>query len=171
MPYRVLFVDDEPHVTEALKRALRKEPYEVLSASSAREALALMKREPVDVVISDERMPGMPGSEFLAVVFQEYPDTVRIILTGHANLDAAVRAINQGHIYRFLTKPVNDLELSVTIRQAIQYKELASGSRRLLKTARQQHALIEELERANPGITDVDRDEDGAIVLDEEVEV
>jgi len=167
MLHRVLLVDDEPHVVEGLKRALRKEPYEIVSANSAEDALDLMKRETFDVVISDELMPGMPGSEFLAVVLQQYPDTVRIILTGHANLETALRAINQGQIYRFLTKPVNGSELTITIRQAIQHKALMSESRRLLRTVRQQHSVLEDLEKENPGITDVYRDETGAIILDE----
>jgi two-component system probable response regulator PhcQ len=168
MTHVVLFVDDEPNVTEALKRALRKEPYTVLSAGSAEEALRILSREPVDVVVTDERMPGMPGSELLAVVCRQYPDTVRIILTGHASLQAALVAINKGEIYRFLTKPINELELTVTIRQAIQHKDLMSESRRLLKTFKQQHALLRELERKNPGITTVVRDASGAIILDEE---
>jgi two-component system probable response regulator PhcQ len=168
MQHKILLVDDEPFVTEGLKRALRKEPYTVLCANSAEQALEIMAREPVDVVISDELMPGMLGSELLAVVYKKHPDTARIILTGHANLEVALRAINKGQIYRFLTKPINELELTVTIRQAIQHKELTSESRRLLKTVRQQHALLEELEKENPGITDVSRDESGAIVLDED---
>jgi two-component system probable response regulator PhcQ len=168
MTHVVLFVDDEPNVTEALKRALRKEPYTVLSAGSAEEALRILSLEPVDVVVTDEQMPGMPGSELLAVVCRQYPDTVRIILTGHASLQAALVAINKGEIYRFLTKPINELELTVTIRQAIQHKDLMSESRRLLKTFKQQHALLRELERKNPGITTVQRDASGAIILDEE---
>jgi two-component system, probable response regulator PhcQ len=112
-------------------------------------------------------MPGMSGSEFLALVYQRYPETVRIILTGHADLELALRAINQGHIYRFLVKPVNDMELKVTIRQAIQHKELIMESRRLLNTVRQQRTLFNELEKENPGITKVKRDELGAVILED----
>jgi len=74
MTRKVLFVDDEPHVTDSLKRSLRKEPYEVLSADSASEALKVLAREPVDVVVSDEKMPGMQGSEFLGRVCKLYPE-------------------------------------------------------------------------------------------------
>lgn len=102
MPYKILLVDDEPHVTEALRRTLHTEPYEILSANSANEALQIPAREPVTVVISDERMPGMRGTEFLARVYRDYPETIRIMLTGHANLELAMRAINEGQIYRFL---------------------------------------------------------------------
>lgn len=168
MSHKILLVDDEPHVTEALKRVLRKEAYEVLTAQSAEEALGILARESVDVVISDEQMPGMCGSEFLALVYRKYPETARIILTGHANLEAALRAINQGQIYRFLTKPINEMELKVAIRQAIQHKELMAESRRLLNTVRQQQALLQELEKESPGITKVQRDAWGAVVLDED---
>jgi len=85
MARKVLFVDDELHVTEGLKRALRKEPYEIMSANSADKALEILARQPVDIVVSDEKMPGMSGSEFLTVVCRKYPDTIRIILTGHAS--------------------------------------------------------------------------------------
>ncbi len=167
MPHKVLFVDDEPHVTEGLKRVLRKEPYDFLSASSAKEALVILKREGVDVVVSDEKMPGMSGAELLTVVRREYPDTIRIILTGHASLDAAIRAINDGGIYRFLTKPCNEADLAVTIRQALQQKDLMAESRQLLKKVRLQSALLQELEKAHPGITHVKRSIQGAVILDD----
>jgi DNA-binding NtrC family response regulator len=166
MPHTLLFVDDEPHVTEALKRALRKEPYKILSAKSADEALGILVHKVVDVVVSDEQMPGMSGSQFLSIVSKKYPDTVRIILTGHASLVAAIRAINEGEIYRFLTKPCNEVDLAVTIRQALQQKELMSVSRRLLKKVRYQSALFRELEKEYPGITTVERDSTGTILVD-----
>jgi len=96
MEHKVLIVDDEPTITDLLKDALANEPYDILSAASAEEALPILDREQVDVVISDEKMPGMSGSEFLAIVRQEYPDTVRMILTGHGSLESAIRAINEG---------------------------------------------------------------------------
>jgi len=167
MAYTILFVDDEPLVTQALKRALHKEPYRVLSANSGAQALEVLARQPVDVVISDEMMPGMLGSEFLAVVCRDFPDTVRIMLTGHASLKTAVRAINDGQIYRFLTKPCDEEELTVTLRQALQQKELMTKSRRLLQAVKHQHAILEDLEKTHPGITSVDRDPSGVIVIEE----
>ncbi|MBI4774205.1 MAG: response regulator [Deltaproteobacteria bacterium] len=168
MSSKVLFVDDEPHVTEALKRALRKEPYEVLSAGSARDALRVLSEQPIDVVVSDERMPGMSGSEFLAQVADAYPDTIRIILTGHATMETAVRAINEGRVYRFMTKPVNEMDLVVTIRRALQHKEVMIKAAKLEKIARQQRTALEDLERRYPGITSIKTDAKGTIVLDDE---
>ncbi len=123
MQPRMLLVDDEPRVTKALTRTLRTEAYTVLTASSADEALQLLVREPVDVIVADERMPDMCGSELLAQVCRTYPNTVRILLTGHANLEAAVRAINEGGIYRFLTKPCREGDLTGAIQQALQQKK------------------------------------------------
>lgn len=167
MPHKVLFVDDQPQVTDGLKRTLRKEPYELLSANSADEALGILAREPIDVVVSDEQMPGMSGSEFLAVVRQRYPDTIRMILTGQASLEATIRAINEGEIYRFFTKPSNGTDLALSIRQALQQKDLMAESRRLLKRFKTQSALLQELEEEHPGITDLETDHDGAIEIDD----
>jgi two-component system probable response regulator PhcQ len=170
MPHKVLFVDDEPHVTDSLRRALRKEPYDVLSAHSADEALRVLARESVDVVVSDEKMPGMPGSEFLAMVCKLYPETIRIILTGQASMEAAIRAINQGEIYRFLTKPCNEADLAFTIRQALQLKDLMVISRRLWEKTKRQSSILQELEREHPGITRVKRDSTGAIIMDDDTD-
>ncbi len=167
MAPRILLVDDEPHVIEALIRTLHKEPYEILSAGSAEEALAILARERVEVVIADEMMPGMLGSELLTLVCRQHPDTIRIILTGHAKLESALRAINEGRIYRYLTKPCNELELRVTLRQALQHRELAVAGRSLLKKVKRQHSILQQLENDHPGITVIHRDATGTILLDD----
>jgi two-component system probable response regulator PhcQ len=133
MRHKVLFVDDEPNVIKALKRDFGREPYDIICADSADEALEALGRESVDVVVSDENMPGMTGSELLAVVHKKYPDTIRIILTGHESLEAALRAINEGQIHRLFTKPWDHADLLITIRQVLQEKDLIEESRRLLK--------------------------------------
>ena len=163
----ILFVDDEPNLTAALKRALRSEPYELLSANSAEEALALLAHRPVDVVVSDERMPGMSGSVFLAGVRTVYPDTIRIILSGQASLEAAVCAINEGQVHRFFLKPCNPADLMVTIQQALAHRKLEQQSRRLLREFQRQASVIAELERVSPGITEIETDEDGAVLVTE----
>ena len=168
MSRKVLFVDDEPHVTQALKRALRKEPYELLSAGSARDALNMLSKETIDVVVSDEQMPGMSGSDFLAQVAEAYPDTIRIILTGHATMETAIRAINEGRVYRFMTKPVNEVDLVVTIRQALQHKEIMIKAVKLEEIAQRRGRALEDLERRYPGITSIKTDAKGTIVLDDD---
>lgn len=163
----VLFVDDEPHILEGLKNRLRKEPYTILTAISGEAGLETLSRNPVDVVVADEQMPGMCGSEFLEVVCREHPETIRITLTGQASLEAAIRAINKGEIYRFLTKPCNAMELAHTIRQALQLKKLTRENARLLAAARQQKAILSALEREHPEITKVNLTEEGEIILNE----
>ena len=165
--YKILFVDDEPNVTAALKRSLRREPYEILRASSAEEAMKIFAGQEIDVVVSDEQMPGVSGSAFLTVVRREYPRTIRMILTGQASLDAAIRAINEGQVYRFFTKPCNEVDLKTTIRQALQQRDLVQQSSRLVQEFQKQSAMLKELERENPGLTQLKTDDTGAILVEE----
>jgi two-component system probable response regulator PhcQ len=167
MPHRVLLVDDEPNVLEALKRALHREPYEVLCATSGPDALMILHSHAVDVVISDQEMPGMRGTEFLSMVRQRFPNTVRFVLTGKATLDVAMKAINDGAVSRFFIKPCNLCDLMTTIRQSLQQRDLMVQALRLLETVRNQAEIIERMERAVPGVTQVKRDADGAVILDD----
>jgi two-component system probable response regulator PhcQ len=164
---RILLVDDEPRVTEALQRALRREAYVLLSASSGEAAQETLQRHPIDVVISDEQMPGMSGSQFLSWVREKYPRTIRMILSGQATLDAAVRAINEGEVYRFFLKPCNPTDLVCTIEQALTQKRLEEESRRLLREYRRQAALLAKLGHPGSDLMQLDTDAQGAIVVSE----
>ncbi len=166
MKHTILIIDDDVAIREMMKESFSKEPYTVLIAGSADEALSILSQEPVDVVISDEKMPGMSGSELLAVVRKKYPDTIRMILTGHANLDTAIRAINEGEIYRFFKKPCNMIDLAITVRQALQHKAVLEESQRLQKVVKQQSTLLDDIEQQYPGISTVKRNEKGAIILE-----
>jgi two-component system, probable response regulator PhcQ len=163
----ILLVDDEPQVTDALKRALRREPYVFLTATSGAEAQQILERQHVDVVVSDEQMPGMSGSEFLSKVRRQFPHTIRIILSGQANLESAVRAINEGEVYRFFLKPCIPADLILTIRQALMHKRLEENSRRLLRKYQRQEALLAKLNHSGPELLRVDTDECGAVLVDE----
>jgi len=163
----VLLVDDEVNVLSALTRALFDEPYEVTCAKSGEEALELIAATPFKLVISDERMIGMQGSELLAILKEKYPDTLRILLTGHATLEAAMKAVNQGEIYRFFTKPWNDTELKFAIRSALERYDLEAENRRLLSTVKNQAMEIKVLEKRYPGISRVKKNEQGSFVLPE----
>ena len=114
----LLLVDDEANILSALTRALRRDGYRILTATCAEEALELLGREEVDVIVSDQRMPGISGTELLSRVKDMHPETVRIVLSGYTDLEAVTEAINQGAIYKFLTKPWNDDELRVQIQDA-----------------------------------------------------
>lgn len=167
MQSHVLFVDDEPSITDALKRALRKEPYTIHTASSAIQALEILSRVPIEVIVSDEKMPGMSGTEFLARVCDDYPDTIRMILTGHGSLDVFTRAVKEGQIYRFFLKPCNEVDLAITIRQALHQRKLMTESRRLMRVLDHQYSMLDELEKKYPGITDVKRNGEGVIIVDD----
>jgi len=167
MNNRILLVDDEANVLSALKRALFDEPLEIKSATSAEDALGIMQEEYFKVVVSDERMIGMQGSDFLAQVRASYPNTIRIMLTGHATLEAAMKAVNEGEIYRFFSKPWNDHDLKFAIRSAIEKFDLEAENRRLLATVKTQAKELKALEKHYPGISDVERDQHGSLVLPE----
>lgn len=167
MESAILLVDDEPHVLSALTRSLYEEPYEVLSELSGEMALATMRKHTVKVVISDEKMARMSGSQFLAQAREEFPHTVRIMLTGHATLEAAMRAVNEGEIYRFFSKPWDDTVIRFAIRSAIEKYDLEEENRRLLATVREQAIEIRTLEKRYPGISQVERDEAGNLLVSE----
>ena len=166
VPRRILVVDDEENVCKALRRTLKRDGYEVTAVTSPALGLEELKKQVYDLVISDHLMPNMTGLEFLKIVHDRHPDAVRMMLTGHADIETAIAAINQGEIYRFLTKPWDDTELKVTLHLAFERLDLERENRKLLATVRRQHDLIKSIEAEYPGITVVRRDADGAIILD-----
>jgi CheY-like chemotaxis protein len=129
----IVCVDDEPRVLDGLKLTLRRR-YEVATATSALDGLALLeKRQGAAVVVSDMRMPGMDGAAFLARVCERWPDSTRILLTGETGRDAAVAAVNEGQIFRFLTKPCVPDKLLAAIEAAVRQHELVTAERVLLQ--------------------------------------
>jgi DNA-binding NtrC family response regulator len=136
MPYTVLLVDDEPNVRSSLRRSLRGEGYEFVEAADPEEAIDRLKEHKVDVVISDLTMPGMGGIEFIKVVRFRWPDCVRLILTGHADLEAAIQAINDGSVHHFLRKPWDTVDVKVMIRLCLRRLEAERESARLLASLR-----------------------------------
>lgn len=116
---KVLLVDDEEPILNSLRRLLRTQPYEVLLATSGAQALEIMARQPIDLVVTDARMPNMDGATLLAHINERYPDTVRILLTGYADLPTIIKAINEGQIDRYLSKPWSDDEMLLTLRQSL----------------------------------------------------
>lgn len=122
----LLLVDDEANVLASLNRALRREGYRILSATSAREALEILATQQIGVILSDQRMPGMTGTEFLSRVKIMYPQVVRIVLSGHTDVSTITDAVNRGAVYKFLTKPWEDTVLRDTLREAFERFEDAS---------------------------------------------
>ena len=144
--HAVLCVDDESHILSSLRRSLRKEPYRLLTAGGGAEGLEILAENPVQVVVSDQRMPRMCGTEFLAQVRQLYPDTVRIVLSGYAEADTIVASINRGEVYRFIAKPWEDEHLRSTILQSLEHHDLVVENRALQEQTRRH---MRELERLN----------------------
>lgn len=168
MENTILIVDDQEAIRDFLEDALKREAFIVLSASSAEKALSILATHPVDVVISDEVMPGMAGSDFLSIVRKKYPDTIRMILTGHARIDSAIKAINEGEVYRFFTKPCNVVDLMVSIKQGLNQKELERENKRLLHLVKQKTAAEESLKQKHPELFEVKRDASGAVIIDDD---
>ncbi len=161
----VMLVDDEANVLSALTRALIDEPFEIITATSSSKALELLEGRTIKAIVSDERMVGMQGSELLAEVRQRSPQTVRILLTGHATLDAAMRAVNDGEIYRFFLKPWDDTQLRFALMSAIEKFDLEAENRRLLATLKSQALEFRILEKRFPGISRVEKNAAGSFVL------
>lgn len=119
----VLLVDDDPNLLRGLGRALRSQPFTLLTCRSAEEALAIVKARRIGVVVSDERMPGRSGTELLAWIAREAPEVVRIVLTGHTTPETTMRAINEGRVFRFFSKPCNPFDLALAIRDGLELHE------------------------------------------------
>lgn len=143
----LLFVDDEESITKSLQRLFRKEGYEIYTASSGQEGLERLKEvgKPFSLIISDQRMPGMNGAEFLENAKKIFPQAIRILLTGYSDMDAIVDAVNKGEIHRYFTKPWNDDDLVLQIRQSLEQYELVVENRRLLALTKKQNTELKEL--------------------------
>lgn len=138
----VLLVDDEPSVLSALRRLFRPEGYQILLAPSGAEGLRLLDQQPVDLVISDMRMPEMDGAQFLEQVRARHPEVVRLLLTGYADIGATIAAINQGEIHRYIAKPWNDQDMLLTVREALRRRALEQENARLLALTQAQNAEL-----------------------------
>ncbi len=141
----VLFVDDEPSILSALRRLVRPQGYRVLLASGGAAGLELLAQEPVDVVVSDMRMPEMDGAVFLEQVRERWPAVGRILLTGYADIQATVAAVNRGQIQRHIAKPWDDRELLMAIDDALSRRRLELENRALLQLTKAQNAELQSL--------------------------
>lgn len=160
MTASVLLVDDEASILSSLRRLLRPSGYTVHVAESGAAGLALLEREPIDLVVSDMRMPEMDGAKFLAQVRQRWPETTRILLTGYADVSATIEAINRGEIYRYISKPWDDNDLLLIVRDALEQKRLQRENARLNALTQQQNVELREL---NAGLEEKVRERTAAL--------
>ncbi len=169
----ILLVDDESNVLRSMSRLLRD--YKVTALTEPKEALKLAHSTKFDLVISDFRMPVMDGVTFLTEFMKIQPESIRMILTGYADLESAQLAINEAGVYRFINKPWNNIDITSAIKSGLDYQKMLLENSRLADQVREQQnqlnekdALLQALEKEEPGITQVNWTEDGAIYINEE---
>ena len=142
---RILCVDDEPNILSSLRRLFRAKGYEVLIANGGEEGLAILEKEKVDLIISDMRMPNMTGAVFLEHVRSRWPDIIRLLLTGYADVQSIIDAINRGEIYRYITKPWDDHDIVLVVKQALERQDLEKEKKRLEELTHQQNLELKDL--------------------------
>lgn len=147
--HSILLVDDEPSILRSLARLLRKTEYIIETAPGGNEALEIIKNteKPFSIIVSDQRMPGMTGAEFLSKSLDYLPHAIRFLLTGYSEIDSIIDAINKGQIHRFIHKPWNDNDLLLTIDQGIKQYELVLENKRLLAVTQKQNAQLFQLSK------------------------
>lgn len=152
--YTVLFVDDEPHIISALVRVFRSAPIKTLTAPNAEAALQIVRAQSIAVVVADNLMPGMTGVELVRKIKDCSPDTIRILLSGHSDLDAVLHALNDGEVFRFLLKPWAENELRATVNLALAHYHLTARNRDLMAQVKTMSSLIERLRISFPDVYD-----------------
>jgi DNA-binding NtrC family response regulator len=162
----VLFVDDEPDQLRAVVRELQDAPFEVLTAATPTEALALLERRRVDVLVADVDMPEMNGLELVRIARRDHPETVRMLLTAHATMERALRAINEGEVLRFFTKPFDGDLFEETVAALLdRIRQLRREGEAASRSARRRD-LYDWLDGRFPGASSVERNTLGEVVID-----
>ncbi|MDP3912645.1 MAG: response regulator [Bacteroidota bacterium] len=160
--HNLLIIDDEVDITKALVRQFRRK-YNVFASTDATDALKIMEREKIQVVLSDQRMPGMTGVDFFAQIKDKYPDALKLILTGYSDIEAVIGAINEGQVFRYVKKPWNPDELESIIREAFEKYELITNNRKLMSSLQEANQNLEakvkartlELEKVNSRLSEL----------------
>ena len=160
--HNLLIIDDEVDITKSLVRQFRRK-YNVIATTDASEALKIMEKEKIQVVLSDQRMPGMTGVDFFAQIKDKYPDALKLILTGYSDIEAVIGAINEGQVFRYVKKPWNPDELETIIREAFEKYELITNNRKLMASLQEANQNLEakvqartaEIEKANSRLSEL----------------
>ena len=142
--HKFIFVDDEENVLKSLERLFQNEGYEIYTASSGQEALKLLDEHEFSLILSDYRMPELNGIDFLKLAKEKSPNTIRMILTGFADVDVAISSINEGEVYKFVEKPWNGENLKVQIKRAVEHYELVKERKELLEKVKKQNEELKE---------------------------
>lgn len=128
----ILYVDDEVNNLVAFKANFRRD-YLIFTCESADEAISILKENKINIIITDQRMPGKTGVEFLQEVIKDFPDPIRILLTGYSDIEVVIDSINKGQVFRYISKPFNDMELKMTIDNAVEVYNLREENKELIK--------------------------------------
>lgn len=166
--HTILIVDDEKNILSAMSRLLRTDDREIVTAENSHEGLEKLKAiGGADLVISDNRLPDFSGIDFLIKVRQLYPDSLRILITGYPDLESAIHAINRGQVYRFVTKPWDNEELKIIVKQALDFYDVLKDNRTLLKIARQQADLLKSVKEKYPEMDQAEFDKSSLYIIEE----
>ena len=141
----ILLVDDEAQILKSLRRLLRKEPYDIYTADGGENGLKVLREQSIQMIISDQRMPQMSGTEFLQKAREICPNTIRVMLSGYAEPEAILSSINQGEVFRFVAKPWNDDELKTTIRQCLEHYDIVAENQVLTEQSLLHTKQLEEM--------------------------
>ncbi len=163
---RILIVDDNRDVLASLRRTLRRCAFDVTCIDQPQLAVETLEREQFDLMLCDIDMPVMNGHEVMAKAFELQPAMIRVFVTGAGNMDAAVRAINEGEVHRFVRKPFDAVNLRNLVRDALDRKEELDIVSEASARARRRRQLYEQLEAEHPGITSLSLDDAGVHVVD-----
>lgn len=163
--YSLLIIDDEVEITKALTRQFRKK-YNVYSATSVFDGLNIMEKEHIQVILSDQRMPDMTGVDFFTLIKDKYPDALKLLITGYSDIEAVIGAINEGQVFRYITKPWNPDELESIVKEACEKYELITNNRKLLKSLKEINIDLEnkvqdrtaELQKLNNHLTELNKE-------------
>lgn len=164
----ILVVDDQPEIVNSVRRIFYKEPLlDVLTANSGAEALMLFDENDIDLILTDQKMPGMTGVELLREISIISPDTIKIILSGFSELDTVLSAINEVGVFKFIMKPWDNNDLKITIQRSLEMQHLIKTNRMLLEQVRKKESAIQSLKIKYPQIFHVDKDVDGNVIVEE----
>ena len=162
--YTILVVDDEDLFIEYIQRVISDENYNVITAASAQEGLDILEKQQVSMVISEYEIPLMNGLEFLEKVRIIYPNILTVMVTDRADIDLTIKAINEAGVYKFLLKPLDDIDFKNMIKKTLESLQVIKERDVLIRKVKTHESTLKDLEKRYPGITKVERDEDGYIL-------
>lgn len=163
--YKILLVDDEKNILTSLARVFRDGEYDISTAENAEAAVDMVHGGEFDLIICDYKMPGMNGIEFFEIISGEHPEIIKILLTGSAELNMAIEAINKATLYKFILKPWDNSDLLFTVKRALEHKSLLEKNMKLMNEVKRRDEILIRLEKENPGILEIKRDDTGAVVI------